>query len=53
LRIAILDACRDNSAERELKRKATRGGDVTRGLGWVKNPEGLILADVIMPRNST
>jgi hypothetical protein len=44
LRIAILDACRDNSAERELKRKATRGGDVTRGLGRVKNPEGLILA---------
>jgi uncharacterized caspase-like protein len=44
LRIAILDACRDNSAERELKRVATRGGEVTRGLGRVKNPEGLILA---------
>jgi hypothetical protein len=44
LRIAILDACRDNTAERELKLKATRGGDVTRGLGRVKNPEGLILA---------
>src|SRR5580692_8116556 len=32
LRIAILDACRDNSAERELKRKAARGGEVSRGL---------------------
>jgi uncharacterized caspase-like protein len=44
LRIAILDACRDNSAERELKRVAARGGEVTRGLARVKNPEGLILA---------
>jgi uncharacterized caspase-like protein len=44
LRIAILDACRDNSAERDLKRVAARGGDITRGLGRVRNPEGLILA---------
>src|SRR5580704_7693109 len=44
LRIAILDACRDNAAERELKRKATRGGDMTRGLVRPKNVEGLILA---------
>jgi uncharacterized caspase-like protein len=44
LRIAILDACRDNAAERELKRTATRGGEVTRGLARVKNAEGLILA---------
>jgi formylglycine-generating enzyme required for sulfatase activity len=44
VRIAILDACRDNAAERELKRKATRGGEVTRGLARVKDPEGLILA---------
>jgi uncharacterized caspase-like protein len=44
LRIAILDACRDNTAERELKRVASRGGEVTRGLARVKNPEGLILA---------
>lgn len=44
LRIAILDACRDNSAERELKRTAARGGEVSRGLARVKNPEGLILA---------
>jgi hypothetical protein len=46
LRIAILDACRDNSAERELKQVAAArgGGDVTRGLARVRNPEGLILA---------
>jgi formylglycine-generating enzyme required for sulfatase activity len=44
LRIAILDACRDNAAERSLKRVAARGGEVTRGLARVKNPEGLILA---------
>jgi hypothetical protein len=44
VRIAILDACRDNSVERDLKRMSTRGGEVTRGLGRVKNPEGLILA---------
>jgi uncharacterized caspase-like protein len=35
VRIAILDACRDNSAERNLKRVASRGGDDTRGLGRV------------------
>ena len=44
LRIAILDACRDNAAERNLKRVAARGGEITRGLARVKNPEGLILA---------
>src|SRR5580704_7037309 len=44
LRIAILDACRDNTAERELKRVASRGGEITRGLARVRNPEGLILA---------
>jgi hypothetical protein len=44
LRIAVIDACRDNAAERELKRVATRGGEVTRGLARVRNPEGLILA---------
>jgi hypothetical protein len=46
VRIAILDACRDNAAERDLKRTAAagRGGEVTRGLGPMKNPEGLILA---------
>jgi formylglycine-generating enzyme required for sulfatase activity len=42
--IAILDACRDNAAERELKRATARGGDITRGLGRTKNPEGLIIA---------
>src|SRR5262249_21009508 len=44
LRIAILDACRDDAAERELKRKASRGGETTRGLARVRNPEGIILA---------
>jgi hypothetical protein len=44
VRIAILDACRDDTAERELKRVSARGGEVTRGLGRVRNPEGLILA---------
>ena len=52
VRIAILDACRDNGAERELKRQAAvagRGGGATRGLAPMKNadgsnPEGLILA---------
>jgi uncharacterized caspase-like protein len=46
VRIAILDACRDNAAERELKRQAVaaRGGEVTRGLGPMKNPSGLIIA---------
>jgi formylglycine-generating enzyme required for sulfatase activity len=44
VRIAILDACRDNGAERELKRQAARGGEVTRGLAPMKNPSGLIIA---------
>jgi formylglycine-generating enzyme required for sulfatase activity/uncharacterized caspase-like protein len=46
VRIAILDACRDNAAERELKRRAAavRGGEVTRGLGPLKSPSGLIIA---------
>jgi uncharacterized caspase-like protein len=44
LRIAILDACRDDAAERELKRVAARGGEISRGLARVRNPEGLILA---------
>jgi len=30
--IAIIDACRDNSAERDLKRQDARGGEITRGL---------------------
>ena len=44
VRIAILDACRDNAAERELKRAVARGGEISRGLAPVKNPEGLIIA---------
>jgi formylglycine-generating enzyme required for sulfatase activity len=44
VRIAILDACRDNNAERQLKRVTAGGGDVTRGLGRTKHSEGLIIA---------
>ena len=44
VRIAILDACRDNEREIELKRTTTRGGSPTRGLARVKNAEGLIVA---------
>jgi hypothetical protein len=44
VRIAILDACRDNAAERGLKKQATRGGEASRGLAPMKNPDGLILA---------
>jgi hypothetical protein len=44
VRIAILDACRDNEAELELKRKAANRGHVTRGLELTKNSDGLILA---------
>lgn len=44
VRIAIVDACRDNSAERELKRLDMRGGENTRGLAPPRNPEGLIVA---------
>jgi formylglycine-generating enzyme required for sulfatase activity len=42
VRIAILDACRDNAAEQALKR--SRGGPPTRGLAPPKNPAGLIIA---------
>jgi formylglycine-generating enzyme required for sulfatase activity len=41
VRIAILDACRDNAAERRLK---LARGEGTRGLAPMKNPDGLILA---------
>jgi uncharacterized caspase-like protein len=44
VRIAILDACRDNVAEQALKRQASRGGAVTRGLAPISNPSGLIIA---------
>jgi uncharacterized caspase-like protein len=44
VRIVILDACRDNAAEQELKRQASRGGPVMRGLAPMKNPGGLIVA---------
>jgi hypothetical protein len=42
VRIAILDACRDNGAERELKRG--RGGGESRGLAPMKDATGLIIA---------
>ncbi len=42
VRIAILDACRDNAAEQALKR--TRGGGESRGLAPMKNATGLIIA---------
>jgi formylglycine-generating enzyme required for sulfatase activity/uncharacterized caspase-like protein len=44
VRIVILDACRDNAAEQELKRQSARGGPVMRGLAPMKNPGGLIIA---------
>jgi formylglycine-generating enzyme required for sulfatase activity len=42
MRIAILDACRDNAAEQALKQ--SRGGPPSRGLAPPKNPAGLIIA---------
>jgi uncharacterized caspase-like protein len=42
VRIAILDACRDNAQEQELKR--SHGSAATRGLAPMKNPSGLIIA---------
>lgn len=44
LRIAILDACRDNAAERSLKKTTARGGEISRGLAPPKNPDGMIIA---------
>jgi uncharacterized caspase-like protein len=44
VRIAIVDACRDNAAERDLKRQDARGGEITRGLAPPRNPDGLIVA---------
>lgn len=50
VRLVILDACRDNQREVELRRQeaalrgeAKRGGDVTRGLAKLQNPNGLIV----------
>jgi uncharacterized caspase-like protein len=44
VRIVILDACRDNAAEQDLKRQLARGGPAMRGLAPMKNPGGLIVA---------
>jgi formylglycine-generating enzyme required for sulfatase activity len=47
LRIAILDACRDNAAEQALKK--SRGGPASRGLAPPKNPTGLIITYATQP----
>ena len=44
IRVAIVDACRDNTKEQALKSVAARGGEASRGLGRVAAPDGLILA---------
>ena len=44
VRIAIVDACRDNTAERSLKRTDARGGEITRGLARLPDVDGLIVA---------
>ena len=44
VRIAIVDACRDNGAERSLKKSDTRGGEITRGLARLADVDGLIVA---------
>jgi tetratricopeptide (TPR) repeat protein len=50
VRLVILDACRDNEREVELRRQeaasrgeAKRGGAVSRGLARLQNPDGLIV----------
>lgn len=50
VRLVILDACRDNERELELRRldaaargQAARGGAVGRGLARLQNPDGLIV----------
>ncbi len=44
IRIAVVDACRDNTKEQALKSVSARGGEVSRGLGRVAAPDGLIVA---------
>jgi tetratricopeptide (TPR) repeat protein len=46
VRIAVLDACRNNPLEEQLKRSvaSTRGIAPTRGLARIARPEGLIVA---------
>ena len=45
VRLAVLDACRDNEAEQQLKTKAaTRGFGESRGLARIGDPDGLIVA---------
>lgn len=50
VRLVILDACRDNEREIDLRRQeaaargdAKRGGSVSRGLARLPNPDGLIV----------
>jgi hypothetical protein len=46
IRIAVLDACRNNPLETKLKQSMarTRGGVVTRGLAPIRRSEGLLVA---------
>ncbi len=44
VRLAILDACHDNGAERELKRRQASGGSRTCGLAPMQNVGELIVA---------
>jgi Caspase domain len=46
VRIAVLDACRDNPLEDRLKRSIalTRGGSQTRGLARIEKADGLVVA---------
>jgi uncharacterized caspase-like protein len=46
VRIAVLDACRDNPLEDRLKRSIalTRGGGQTRGLARIEKADGLVVA---------
>jgi hypothetical protein len=44
IRIAIVDACRDNTAEQRLKKTSMRGGEISRGLAPPRNPDGLVVA---------
>lgn len=51
VRIAIIDACRDNEAEQQLKRllARTRGTSVTRGLALPADRGGLLIAYATQP----
>jgi len=55
-KIVVLDACRDNPVEGELKRKVlairgTKSGEVTRGLGEI-SADGLLIAYATQPNKT-